>query len=180
MRTTAHDGCSVLAVFSTSSPVLPPIFWSLITTSKKPSCSFSMAALPLGASSTSWPASAIACASPRRRESWSSAIRMRPMFLPQFINAYVRRASMPLLRHGLAAGDRQRHANRRSLSWCRPQVEAAVVRVHDLADDGEPEARPLRLGREEGIEDLLRDVLRNPRTVVDHFHAHRLASFGAV
>ncbi len=48
-------GCSVLAVFSTSRPVLPPIFRSLTTTSKKPSCSFSMAALPFGASSTSWP-----------------------------------------------------------------------------------------------------------------------------
>ena len=79
IRMTAHVGCSVLVVLSTSSPVLPPIFRSLTTTSKKPSCSFSIAALPFGASSTSCPASAIACASPRRRESWSSAIRMRPI-----------------------------------------------------------------------------------------------------
>jgi hypothetical protein len=37
MRMIADEGCSVFAVFSTSRPVLPPIFRSLTTTSKKPS-----------------------------------------------------------------------------------------------------------------------------------------------
>ncbi len=53
IRMTAVFGCSALAVRSTSRPSDPPILRSLSTTSNAPSCSFSMAALPLGASSTS-------------------------------------------------------------------------------------------------------------------------------
>ncbi len=69
MRITAVVGCSVFAVRSTSMPSLPPIFRSLRTTSKGPSWSRSMAAVPFGASSTSWPASVSARAMPRRSES---------------------------------------------------------------------------------------------------------------
>src|SRR5215204_2229979 len=155
MRMIADEGCSVLAVFNTSRPVLPPIFRSLTTTSKKPSWSFSMAALPLGASSTSWPASDTACARPRRRESWSSAIRIRPMQL--FL---------------VAASYRQRDPNRGALTWDRPQVYPSVMRVHDLPDDGQAKPGALGLRREERVEHFFRHVGQNPRSVIGKFDEH--------
>src|SRR5262245_55065724 len=163
MRMIADEGCRVFAVFSTSRPVLPPIFRSLTTTSKKPSCSFSMAAFPFGASSTSWPCSDTACARPRRRESWSSAIRIRPIQL--FL---------------VAASYRQRHPYRRALTWGRPQVNPSVMCVHDLSYDGQAKTRALRLRREERVEYLLRHIGRNSRSVVGELDEHGFAAVAAI
>jgi hypothetical protein len=53
------------------------------------------------------------------------------------------------------------------------------VRVDDLAHDGEPEPRPLRLGREERLEDLHRHV-RHAGAVVGRPRRARLAAVAAV
>src|SRR5262245_48209510 len=180
MRMTAVVGCNCLAVFNTSSPVLPPIFRSLTTTSKKLSCSFSMAALPFGASSTSCPASATACASPRRSESWSSAMRIRPIVFPLGPAA----AGLPTLRlqlHTFPAGeDRQRHANQRPAALSGSQIDLSVMRVDDLPYDCESETGPLRLGREERGEHAIRHVRRHPGTVVHQLDSNRLAPVSAI
>ena len=55
-----------------------------------------------------------------------------------------------------------------------------VVRVDDLADDGEPEPGALRLGREERIEHLVGHVRRHPGPVVGHLDQHRVAPVAAV
>ena len=61
------------------------------------------------------------------------------------------------MRVSLRRFDRQRHPKARAAASRRAcQVDAAFVRVDDLAHDGQAEARALRLGREERIEDLSR------------------------
>ena len=52
-------------------------------------------------------------------------------------------------------------------------VDASIVRVHDLADDGKAEARTLGLGREEGIENPVAQLARDARPVVGHVHDDR-------
>jgi hypothetical protein len=52
-------------------------------------------------------------------------------------------------------------------------VDAAVVRVDDLAHDGQPEAGALGLGGEERIEDAIRELRGHAGPVVGHLHDDR-------
>ena len=77
--------------------------------------------------------------------------------------------------------DRQRDAEPRAAPVRGGHVDAALVRVHDLADDGEAEPGALRLGREKRVEDLLGDLRRHARPVVgdvDDHGRHRLVAVG--
>ena len=54
----------------------------------------------------------------------------------------------------------------------RVHVDLAVVPVDDLAHDGESQTRPARLGGEEGREDLVEHILRDPAARIGDVHAH--------
>src|SRR6185295_1883908 len=57
-------------------------------------------------------------------------------------------------------------------------VDVSIVRVHDLADDGQAEAGALRLGGEERTEYAIEIVGGDARTVIanfdDHLGGHRI------
>ena len=116
-----------------------------------------MAALPFGASSTSWPGLGQRAdqAAPQRVVivGDQNATHGCPSCSP-LTGAIPRRCSTGSVT--------------RNRVPCRPadQIDAPVVRVHDLADDRQPEARALRLGREERVEDPSRIVRRHARAVV--------------
>src|SRR5437762_2562539 len=54
------------------------------------------------------------------------------------------------------------------------QLDVAAVAGHQRVRDGEPEPRSLahRLGREEGLEDALAELRRDPRTAVGDLDEH--------
>src|SRR5919107_3727991 len=72
----------------------------------------------------------------------------------------------------MVARYRQRHAEPRAAPLRHADVNPSVVRVDDLPDDGEAQARPLRLGREERTEDPIDYVAWNARPVVADFDLH--------
>src|SRR4029078_13099112 len=167
-------GCSAVAVRSTSMPSLPPILRSLRTTSYCPSWSFSIATLPLGASSTSWRASGRGRTIPTLSESLSSSTRNRPITY----------SFICLLRQRLLTAHRQGHAEHRPAARPLTHIDPAVVRVDDLPDDRQPEPRALWLGGEERAENPIHHFGRDPRAGVgdgDHHHrARRLLRRGAL
>ena len=77
----------------------------------------------------------------------------------------------------VAARYRQRHSNGRALTYGGPQVNSSVVCVDNLPNDGQSQPRPLRLRREERVEDFLRHIRRNSRAIVSDLHENGLARF---
>ena len=147
---TAQVGCSALAVFSTSRPVLPPIFRSLTTTSKKPSWSSRWRRCRSGASSTSWPASATAWARPRRSESWSSAISIRPMLSPHPSPPATGSVTRMVVRHrrGARRDDRACSMPPTNSGWRSP---ASAGSAPTSCSPAAPSSRPCcRCGRASG------------------------------
>src|SRR4029453_6837002 len=125
-----------------------------------------MAALPLEASSTSCPASVSPRASPRRSASWSSAIRMRPIH-PQSSTW------PPSFKQASGTCDWERNSETRTSVGVVAHVDAAVVGVDDLSHDCQAKTRPLGLGREKRIEDLIGQFRRYSRPVIHDFDDDR-------
>ena len=75
--------------------------------------------------------------------------------------------STPYDSHGWHDG--QRDAERGASPRRRDGVDMSVMRIHDLAHDGQTQARALWLGRKERTENPLEIVGRNAGSVVPDF-----------
>src|SRR4051812_8493475 len=103
-------------------------------------------------------------------------MRMRPMYprLPSLVVCYWKMARLRLRNEPvICPRHRQRYPKPRALGTTQ-NVDPAVVRVDDLPHDRQAEARALRLGREERVENSIAQILRHARPVVcdvDHDRA---------
>src|SRR3990172_8601551 len=84
-------------------------------------------------------------------------------------------------RRGNGAGDREHDAERRPTADLALHRDLAGHRLHDPVADVEPQARPPPdlLGREEGIEDPLADLGRDPAPRVPDLHRHPIRALPA-
>ena len=157
IRITAVVGCSARVVRSTSMPSLPPIFRSL-----KHDVEVAIVQ-PLDRG--------VAVAGfvdfvPRLDQPAHEPAPQRVVIVGNQNSTHIRPSVY--LNHARRARDRQRDPEPRAGLGAAAEIDAPVVRVDDLPDDGQTQTGALGLGREERIEDAVAQFCRHARTVVRH------------
>src|SRR6266850_5518293 len=162
---------------STARPSSAAILMSVITMSNGSDNSRESAASPLSASNTSYPCCRSTSAVVVRMLRWSSTIRMWGRAcrasgpeagepspgMPSRIQS-----DCPVRESSCSGFEREAQAEFRPGPGLR-QLDGPAVAFDDPAHHRQPQARSGGLGGEEGLEDLVDDLCRNPRpAVLDH------------
>ena len=132
-KTTDKAESASCAEARTSNPSPSPIFWSVMTASKRNSARARRASLTLAASTISWPSCFRLEARIRRMCGSSSTISICPSSLPIHVR---------LVRRLCGNFDREAYQ-----SWLvDPEHDVAAMRTRDIAGDSQAEAVPSLLG----------------------------------